>query len=125
LDGISDIATRAQSCKIGDIAWQTCMEELHAKCSPLQFIQVIHANDRDAVEQRRRSQRATKLLRKASIAAAQGNKNRCAQMKRLALDAVEGDSEEFDALIEMYRFSFTPAQVEYQQPQPRMRMGFC
>ena len=126
LDGISDIASSARTAKVGDVAWQTCVEELQIRCTPSRVQQLLAPSNLAAKEQRRNTVRATRLLRKASIAAKNGNQSRCALMRQLAQEAVNGDQSEIDALIEEHRFCFTPRPpIQLQAVLPRVRMGFA
>lgn len=100
--GISSIVNDVQSCKNrkDDLARSAYMEELRAKCSPKRLEELLCKNDSKTAELQKSSRRAHRLLRKAAIAAANGNAARCSHMQQLALDVVNGDERAIAVLIE-------------------------
>jgi hypothetical protein len=125
LDGISDIARGVQFCRQGEqgLPLGTMLEELDALCSPLRVRELLDKQQTQAPAQDRC--RAARLLRKAHIAARNGNMPRCEEMHRQALEAVGGDEDEVFAIAEEYRFSFVSPRDFTSPQEPRVRHGFA
>lgn len=124
LDGIADIAREVQVCRQSGLMlpMHTMLEDLRATCSPLRVQELLSRQAAATTAANRH--RATRLLRKAAIAAKIGNVARCQMLQEEALKAVDGDQDEVAAIIEEHRFSFFAATL-VEPSSRRVRMGFA